>query len=142
MSADRGLAYWPAMRRHLDHRHAGAVGQHDRHLQQRADVAADVRFGVVGERLGAVAALQQERLAAGDLGQLGLQPVDLGRHGDRRHALQHRAHRLGLVGVPARLLRGRLGQRGVQPGRRSAGSGGSDGSCSIGTSTVQFTRLW
>ncbi len=53
----------------LDHRHAGAVGEHDRHLQQRADVGADVRFGVVDERLGAVTALQQEGLAEGDIGQ-------------------------------------------------------------------------
>ena len=100
---------------HLDHRHAGAVGQHDGHLQQRADVGADVRFGVVDERLGAVAALQQEGLAARDVGQQPLEPLDLRGHRDRRHALQHRPHRLGLIGVPAGLLRGRLGQRGVQP---------------------------
>ena len=137
------LGVLPGDAGHLDHRHAGAVGQHHRHLQQGADVAPDVRFGVVDERLRAVAALQQERLAAGDLGQQALEPLDLRRHRDRRHALQHRAHRLGLVGGPARLLRGRLGQRGVQPLRAGpSGSGGSAGSWSIGTSTVQFTRPW
>ena len=100
---------------HLDHRHARAVGQHHRHLQQRADVGADVRFGVVDERLGAVAALQQEGLAARDVGQLALELLDLRGHRDRRHALQHGPHRLGLFGIPAGLLRGRLGQCGVQP---------------------------
>ena len=100
---------------HLDHRHAGAVGQHHRHLQQRADIAPDVGFGVVGERLRAVAALQQKRLTLGDLRQLLLQPDDLGGHGHRRHALQDRAHRRGLIGGPAGLLGSRLGQCGVQP---------------------------
>ena len=99
----------------LHHRHARAVGQHHRHLQQRADVGPDVRLGVVDERLGAVAALQQERLAARDVGQLRLEPLDLRRHGQRRHALQNRPHRLRLVGGPARLLGGGLGQGGVEP---------------------------
>ena len=63
--------------RDLHHRHARAVGQHDGHLQQRADVALDVRLGVVGERLGAVTALQQERLAASDLRRAALQRLDL-----------------------------------------------------------------
>ncbi len=99
----------------LDHRHARAVGQHHRHLQQRADVAADVRLGVVDERLGAVAALQQERLALRDIGQLAGQLLDFGRDRDRRHAFQHRAHRLRLVRRPAGLLGSRFGQGLVQP---------------------------
>ncbi len=99
---------------HLHHRHAGAVGQHHGHLQQGADVAADVGFGVVGERLRAVAALQQKRLAPGHLRELFLQPDDLGGHGHRWHAFEHLAHRRRLIGVPAGLLGGRLGQRGVQ----------------------------
>ena len=37
-----------------------------------------MRLGVVDERLGAVAALQQERLAARDLAEPLLEPVDLG----------------------------------------------------------------
>ena len=53
----------------LHHRQAGAVGQHDRHLQQRARVGEQVRLGVVGERLGAVAALQQERPPLAHVGQ-------------------------------------------------------------------------
>ena len=101
---------------HLDHRQRRAVGEHDGHLQQGADVAADVRLGVVDVGLGAVAALQQERLAPGDGGQLVGQLVDLAGHGDRRDGLQHRANRQHLLGVrPFRLLRGRPGQRVVQP---------------------------
>ena len=77
----------------------------------------DVRLGVVDERLGAVAALQQERLAAGDLGQLAVQPVDLGRHRHRRHALQHRAHR-------------------ARPGRRP-----SSGCCAAGLASAASSRV-
>jgi hypothetical protein len=63
----------------LDDGHRRAVGQDDRHLQQRADRPAQVLLGVVDEGLGAVAALQEERLAAGDLAEPALEPVDLGR---------------------------------------------------------------
>ena len=101
---------------HFEHRHAGAVGQHHRHLQQGADIAPDVRLGVVDEGLRAVAALQQERLTPGDLGQHVLQPHDFRRHRHRRHTLQNRPHRLDLLARPVRLLCGGLGQRGVQPG--------------------------
>ena len=59
----RGLAYWPAIRPILTTGSAGAVGEHDRHLQDRLDPVADVVGGRRGERLGAVAALQHERLA-------------------------------------------------------------------------------
>ena len=101
---------------HLDHGHARAVGQHHRHLQQGADIGSDVRLGVVDERLGAVAALQQERLPAGHRGQLVGQFLDLRGDGDRRHALEHRPHGPGLLGIPAGLLGGGLGQRRVQAG--------------------------
>ena len=101
---------------HLHHRQARGIGQHHGHLQQGADIGADVRLGVVGERFGAVAALQHERLAAGHRGELAGEPFDLRRDRDRRDAFQHLAHRLGLVGIPAGLLGGRLGQRRVQPG--------------------------
>ena len=49
--------------------HAGRVGEHDRHLQDDLELVADGvgREGV--ERLGAVAGLEQERLAVGDLGR-------------------------------------------------------------------------
>ncbi len=75
-----------------------------------------MRFGVVNERLGAVAALQQERLTPGYLGQHFLKPHDLRRHRHRGNTLQDRSYRLDLLGHPTRLLCGGLGQRGVQPG--------------------------
>ena len=68
----------------LHDRHRGGVRQHDRHLQQHAQLVADVVGGDAVERLGAVAALQQERLAAGDGGDLGLQVVALPREDERR----------------------------------------------------------
>ena len=57
----------------LDHRHGAAEGQHDRHLQQHAEGVADVVGMELGEALGAVAALEQESLAVGDIGQRRLQ---------------------------------------------------------------------
>ena len=48
---------------------AGAEGQHHRHLQEHAQRVADVVGVELGEGLGAVAALEQERLAGADLGQ-------------------------------------------------------------------------
>ena len=50
----------------LDDRHRRSVRQDNRHLQQRPDRAAQMRLGVLGEGLGAIPALQQERLAARD----------------------------------------------------------------------------
>ena len=49
----------------LDDGHRGGVGQHDRHLEQHAQLVADVVGGHAVEGLGAVAALEQERLPAG-----------------------------------------------------------------------------
>ena len=125
---------------HLDHRQRRAVGQHDRHLQQGADVAADVRLGVVDVGLGAVAALQQERLAAGDGGQLVGQLVDLAGHGHRRHGLQHRADRQHLLGSghSGCCAAGRASASSSRS-RRSGGSGGRLGRMSAGMSIVQFT---
>ena len=100
---------------HLDHRHAGAVGEHHRHLQQRADVGPDVRLGVVDEGFGAVAALQQEGLTARDVGELSLQALDLRGYGHRRNALQDGSHDLGRLGVPAGLLGRGPGKGRVQP---------------------------
>ena len=47
----------------------GGEGQDHRHLQEHAEEIADVVGGVLRERLGAVAALQQEGLPRGDLRQ-------------------------------------------------------------------------
>jgi hypothetical protein len=53
---------------HLDHRHGGAIGQHHGHLQQHAEGVADVVGAEFLEAFGAIAALQQERLALGHIG--------------------------------------------------------------------------
>ncbi len=50
----------------LHHRQRAGIGQHHRHLQQHPEEVADVVGAVFGETLGAIAALQQERLAFGD----------------------------------------------------------------------------
>ncbi len=70
----------------LHDRHARAIGQHDRHLQQHAEGVADVVGGEVGEALGTVAALQQEGLAIGDLGQRRLELARLAGEDQRRIA--------------------------------------------------------
>ena len=91
-SDERGLAYCPAMPAELHHRHRRAVGEHDRHLQQHPHLAGDVGLRAGRERLGAVAALQQERLAAGHRGQPLAQLVDLGRDDQRRQRGQGQRH--------------------------------------------------
>ena len=53
----------------LHHRHRAGVGQHHRHLQQHAEEVADVVGAVLGETLGAVAALKQEGLAGRNPGE-------------------------------------------------------------------------
>ena len=67
--AGAGLGVLPGHAAHFDDGHAGAEGQHDGHLQQDAEgVADDVGLEVL-EALGAVAALEDEGLAVGCLGQ-------------------------------------------------------------------------
>ena len=56
--------------RKLDHWSGCTIGQHDCHLQQSLDVAANVRFGISLESLRAVTALQQKCFAVGDIGKL------------------------------------------------------------------------
>ncbi len=53
----------------LHHRRGRREGQHHRHLQEDAEEIADVVGAVLGEALGAIAALEQESLAGRDLGQ-------------------------------------------------------------------------
>ena len=73
---------------HLHDRHGGAVGQHRGHLQDGLHPGADPVGGGPGERLGAVAALQEERAALGDVGQTGAQQVDLAREDERGQGAQ------------------------------------------------------
>ena len=100
------LAGHPAQ---LDHRHGRAVGEHDRHLQQHLDLAGDVGLRRRLERLGAVAALQQEGLTARDGREPLAQLVDLGGHDQRRQP----------------------GQRGATS--RSSASSGQFGCCAAGS---------
>ena len=72
----------------LDHRAAGAKGQHHRHLQQHLEHVADVVRVELGEALGAVAALQQKGLAGRDRGEPLLQPPRLAGEDQRRKAVQ------------------------------------------------------
>ena len=72
----------------LDHRHPAAEDQDDRHLQQHPEGVADVVGMELREALRAVAALQQEGLALGDLGKLGLQAARLAGENQRRIAAQ------------------------------------------------------
>ncbi len=53
----------------LHHRRRGSVSQHHRHLQEQAEKIADIVGAVLGKAFGAIAALQQEHLAIGDLRQ-------------------------------------------------------------------------
>ncbi|MPL73688.1 hypothetical protein SDC9_19494 [bioreactor metagenome] len=87
----------------LDHRHFRAPGQHDRHLQHHLEGVADVVGGEFGKALGAVAALQQERLTTRGLRQIRLQPARLAGEDERRHLGELRLDRaersrVGIVG--------------------------------------------
>lgn len=65
----------------LDHRATGGKGHDDCHLQQYLEGVADLRGGELGETLGAVATLQQERPALGHFSELTTQfPGLAGKH--------------------------------------------------------------
>src|SRR5262249_19142760 len=51
---------------HPPHPRGARIGQYDRHLQEYAEEVADVVGAVLGEAFGAIAALEEERLALGD----------------------------------------------------------------------------
>ena len=71
---------------HLHDRDARRVGEHDRHLEDDLQLVADAvgREGVEG--LGAVARLEQERLAVGHLGEGGGEVARLAGEHERRQA--------------------------------------------------------
>ena len=69
----------------LHDRHADGVGEHDGHLQDDAQLLSDVVGGELLEALGAVAGLEQEGVAGGDLGEFGLQGAGLAGEHERRH---------------------------------------------------------
>ena len=102
-----GLGELPCDPPDLHDRHAGRVAQHDRHLQDHLEAVADAvgREGVEG--LGAVAGLQQERLAVGHLaqrrGEVRASPANAS-GGSVAQVLEARLE--GAVVGPRRLLRG------------------------------------
>jgi hypothetical protein len=69
---------------HLHDGHRGAVGEDHGHLQHGLDAVADLVGRRARKRLGAVAALQEERAAVRGGGQAGAQQVDLAREHQRR----------------------------------------------------------
>ena len=88
----------------LDHRLAAGVGQHDRHLQEDAEEIADIVGPVLGEALGAVAALEQEAAARGNARELLLQLARLACENQRRKRCKPRldiVQRLGVRDSPA-----------------------------------------
>ena len=90
---------------HLDDGEGRPVGEHHGHLQDRLYLAPDVVRGVRGEGLGAVAALQDERLAPSGGRHEFLQSVGLAGEHERRggRELVHGAPERLRVG-PVRLL--------------------------------------
>ncbi len=105
-AATCGLANWPAILPIFTIGTLRAVGQHHRHLQQGLQLAAHRVGGGAGERLGAVAALQHERLAAGDGRQALGERVAFAGEDQRRQRGQLGGHRVGPGLVrPAGLLR-------------------------------------
>ena len=105
--ADRArLGELPGDAAHLDHRHAGGVGQHHRHLQDDLELVPDGVGGELGEGLGAVAGLEQEGVAVGHVGQLRGEVARLAGEDERRQGGQPRLGLLEGVRVgPLRLLR-------------------------------------
>ena len=91
----------------LQRRHARAVGEHERHLQDHLELVADVVGRELGERLRAVARVEQEAVALGDARERCAQRARLAREHERRHAAQLRQRGLERRRVgPRRLLRG------------------------------------
>lgn len=98
----------------LHDRHGGGVGEDSAHLEQGLELGPDVLGAHGVEGLGAVAALQQERVALRDGRQTGAQLVALAGEDERRIRLEvrdHIAQSLG-IGVLGLLRRGQ-----VSPGR-------------------------
>jgi hypothetical protein len=70
----------------LHHGRAAREGENHRHLEEQAEEIADVVGGMLGEALGAIAALEQESLAFGHLGERALQLARLACKNERRKA--------------------------------------------------------
>lgn len=108
------------------HALVGAPDEDDAHLEEQLDLGLDGVLLAVVEQLGAVAALQEEGVALGDVAEVRLEREDLGRVHQRRHAAEFgdRLFQLGLVRVGGGLLDG-LGAPGA--GRPARGRDLVDG---------------
>jgi hypothetical protein len=84
MPEERGLANWPAMRPTLTTGSCAPKGQHNGHLQECAEEVADIVGAMLGEALGAVAALQQEAVAFRYIGEMLLQTARFTGKNERR----------------------------------------------------------
>ncbi len=102
----------------LDHLDAGAVGQHDGHLEDHLQLVPDGVGGEVGKGLGAVARLEQECPAGGDLGEGRPQAPCL--PGEHERGQDGERLERGLEGRRVRPFR-LLGSRQVAPGARGPG---------------------
>ena len=108
------MANWPAMRPTFTTGEVAGEGQHHRHLQEDAEEVADVVGAVLGEALGAVAALQQESLAVRDVSKPGFELARLACKNQRRIGGEPRLDggERRQVGIDRRLL-----DRQLAPGR-------------------------
>ena len=94
----------------LHHRQRAGIGQHDGHLQQHTEEVANIVGAVLGKALGAVAALQQERLAGGNAAQRLFQVAGLTGKNQRRKRGQLRLDIRQCLGIGViRHLQYRLG---------------------------------
>ena len=107
---------------HLHHLRVAGEGQDQRHLQEQLEIVADIVGLVLLEALRAVAALQQEALAAGYARQLLLEGAHLLDEHERGEVAQVALHlfQRRLVRV-LRHLEDRLPPPAVQPPRLSHG---------------------
>ena len=80
------LGVLPGEAAHADDRALALVDHDERHLEEDLQLVGDDRRPAVGERLGAVAALQEEALALLRLGEELLQARDLPRRDERAAA--------------------------------------------------------
>lgn len=113
-----GLRVLPRDTAHLHHGHGGGVGQDGAHLEQRLQLVSDVVGGHGVEGLGAVAALEQERLALGHRRKAGAQLIALACEDERRIRLEVRDHIAQSLGIGVlRLLRRGKVSPGVATGR-------------------------
>ena len=82
------LGVLPGEAADADHRALALVDHHEGHLEQDLHLVRDDRRTAVGERLRAVAALQEEALALLGFGELALQALDLPGRDERRELAQ------------------------------------------------------